>query len=43
MRPVVPKNPMYHISLFRVHLSINTWEKDSHGLFDFEADRLVKE
>ena len=24
-------------------LNISTWEKDSHGLYDYEADRLVKD
>jgi len=26
-----------------LHLNISTWEKDSHGLYDYEADRLVKD
>jgi len=36
MRPIAPKGQV-------LHLNISTWEKDSHGLYDYEADRLVKD
>jgi len=28
---------------FSLHLQIQTWEKDSHGLYDYEATKLNKE
>lgn len=43
MKPVASKASTFIRQLFRLYLTVQTWEKDSHGLFDFEATKLHKE
>lgn len=34
----LPKQSQYFYSYFSIRMKISTWNKDSHGLYDFECD-----
>lgn len=43
MKNQVAKAPTYSDYNRSLYLTVLTWEKDSHGLFDYEATKLHKE
>jgi len=42
MKNQIAKAPTYKYYLCSLYLTVNTWEKDSHGLYDYEATKLTK-
>lgn len=42
MKNQIAKAPTYKTHSCRLYLTVQTWEKDSHGLYDYEATKLHK-
>ena len=43
MRQQPAKASTYFWNNYSLYLTVQTWEKDSHGLYDYEATKLLKE